>query len=136
MGIKTTMTLMIITPEADRIHMALMVAATSAAMGQKTNLFFSKGALTAITEGGWQTMQCSHGIKANEMDSAQIDKGIGDYSVLIDGLAAMDVRFMACETGLREMNLTHSDLITRVPIDITGLATLIEQGRGGDWLTF
>jgi len=134
--IVTPMTILMISPFAERLHMGLMAAATAAAMGRRVTVFFSKGGVGAIRQGGWQSLKSSEGTPAPVMDAEQVEKGIGDYSVLIDALAAMDVRFIACETALREQGLTVSDLISRPCVDIGGLAQLLEAGSGGDWLTF
>ncbi len=130
------MTLLVMSAEAERLHMALMVGATAAAMGRPVTYFFSKGAIRFLTPGGWADMRTSTGHPAPSMDSDLDSKGIADSSVLMDGLAALDVRIVACETALREHGLEAVDLIKRPAVEVSGLADIIEKGAGGDWLTF
>ncbi|WP_308910847.1 DsrE family protein [Pseudokordiimonas caeni] len=130
------MTLMVISPFAERIHMALMTGATAAAIGLPVTFFFSKGAIHALRKGGWETLTTSDGRKVPDMDNAQDEKGLADFSVLIDALAALEARFVACENAMTEEGLTADDLITRPAIELSGLADIIEKGHGGDWLTF
>jgi len=133
---RSPMTLMVISPEADRIHMALMVGATAAAMGRPVCFFFSKGAIKFLVNDGWASLKSSIGIEAPLMDAALEEKGVADSALLMDGLNALDVRFVACETALREYNIDHAAIISRPAVEISGLADIIEKGEGGDWLTF
>jgi intracellular sulfur oxidation DsrE/DsrF family protein len=70
------------------------------------------------------------------MDAELIAKGIADSTVLLDGLAALDARFVACETALREHDIDAATLTTRPAVEVSGLADILEKGAGGDWLTF
>lgn len=130
------MTLMMISAEAERIHMALMTGATAAAMGRPVTFFFSKAAVKFLLPDGWAHLRTSTGVPAPSMDKALDAKGVADCGVLMDGLAALDVRMVACETGLREHDIEAVDLITRPAVEVSGLADIIEKGAGGDWLTF
>lgn len=130
------MTLMLISADAERLHMALMTGATAAAMGRPVTFFFSKSAAKFLTPDGWASIKTASGVTGPEMDAALIEKGIADASVLLDGLAALDVRFVACETALMEHNIEPTGLILRPAVEISGLADIIEKGTGGDWLTF
>ena len=130
------MTLMMISAEAERIHMALMTGATAAAMGRPVTFFFSKAAVKFLLPDGWAGLRTSTGVPAPSMDKALDAKGVADSSVLMDGLAALDVRMVACETGLREHDIEAINLITRPAVEVSGLADIIEKGAGGDWLTF
>jgi peroxiredoxin family protein len=130
------MTLMVISPDAERIHMALMMGATASAMGRPVTFFFSKSATPFLTEGGWAQLKTQAGVSGPAMDTALEDKGVADSGILMDGLAALDARFLVCEAALREHDLDVTSLITRPAVEIAGLAEIIEKGQGGDWLTF
>ncbi len=134
--VRRPMTLVVISPEADRIHMALMMGATAAAMGQQTCFFFSKTAVKFLTAEGWALLKTSEGQMALEMDRKLDSVGVADKELLMDGLAALDVRFVVCESALREHGIDTAELITRPAVEISGLADIIEKGSGGDWLTF
>ncbi|MCJ9430003.1 DsrE family protein [Kordiimonas marina] len=130
------MTLMVISPIADRIHMALMTGATAAAMGRPVTFFFSKGAVKFLSEENRTGIIASNTMPLATMDAMLDEKGIADSALLLDGLAAMEARFIACETAIREYDIDPATLITRPAIEIGGLAPIIEEGEGGDWLTF
>ncbi len=134
--IRRPMTLIMISADADKIHMGLMLGATAAAMGRPVTYFFSKGATVFLTNKGWDTMRACDGTEALKMDIKLDEQGIADTGLLLDGLAALDVRFVACETGLRENDFDHADVVTRPAVEISGLADILEKGEGGDWLTF
>ena len=129
-------TLMVISPEADKIHMALMTGATAAAMGRPVTYFFSKGAIVFLQTGGWAKLKASSGTTAPEMDAALEESGVADSGLLLEGLAALNVRFVACETALREYGIDHAEITLRPAVEISGLADILEKGEGGDWLTF
>ncbi len=133
---KRPMTLMVLSADADRIHMALMTGATASAMGRPVTFFFSKGAAAFLTRDGWSALATAAGVAAPEMDRTLEEKGIADSAVLLDGLAALSARFLVCETALREHDIEPADLMTRPAVEIGGLAQIIESGEGGDWLTF
>ena len=113
-----------------------MTGATAAAMGRPVTFFFSKAAACFLTEGGWAEFRTTTGHPAPTMDQTLEAKGVADTSVLLDGLAALDVRFVACETALREHDIDAVDLVKRPAVEVSGLADVIEKGAGGDWLTF
>ncbi len=135
-AMRRPLTMMMISPYADYIHMALMTGATAAAMGRPVTYFFSKGAIKFLREEGWVNLKTSEGIEAPAMDSALEEKGVADSGLLIDGLNALEVRFVACETALREHGIDPVTLIKRPAVEISGLADILEKGEGGDWLTF
>jgi len=130
------MTLMVISAEADKIHMALMTGATAAAMGKPVTYFFSKSAIIFLTHEGWASLKTSDGTEAPVMDASLEEKGVADSGLLMDGLNALNVRFIACETALREHDIDHAQIVTRPAVEISGLADIIEKGENGDWLTF
>ncbi len=130
------MTLMVISGDPERIHMALMMGATASAMGRPVAFFFSKSATPFLTEGGWAALKTAAGATGPEMDAVLEEKGVADSGILMDGLAALDARFLVCEAALREHGIDVTSLITRPAVEIAGLAEIIEKGHGGDWLTF
>ncbi|MBL4640102.1 MAG: DsrE family protein [Kordiimonadaceae bacterium] len=135
-NIRRPMTLLMISPLADTIHMALMIGATTAAIGRPVTYFFSKSAIKFLTEGGWDQLKSSDGATGPEMDATLESKGVADSALLLDGLNALDVRFVACETAIREHDIDVTTLVKRPAVEISGLADILEKGEGGDWLTF
>ena len=135
-NIRRPLTLIMISPLADTLHMALMTGATAAAIGRPVTYFFSKGAIKFLTEGGWKSLKTSDGVSGPDMDLALESKGVADSVLLLDGLNALDVRFVACETALREHDIDVATLVKRPAVEVSGLADILEKGEGGDWLTF
>lgn len=135
-AIKHPMTLIMMSGEAERIHMALMFGATAAAVGRPVTFFFSKNAVRFLQTDGWALLKTVDGQSGPEMDAALIGKGVADSTVLLDGLAALDARFVACETALREHDIDPVTLVKRPAVEVSGLADILEKGAGGDWLTF
>jgi len=135
-SLKRTMTLMVISGDPERIHMALMMGATASAMGRPVTFFFSKSATPFLTNDGWTALKTGAGATGPEMDAVLDEKGVADSGILMDGLAALDARFLVCEAALRERGIDVTALITRPAVEIAGLAEIIEKGQGGDWLTF
>lgn len=133
---KRPMTLLMISADAERVHMALMTGATASAMGRPVTFFFSKAAVRFVVQAGWATMHTSGGVPAPEMDAELEARGVADAAVLLDGIAALNVRFVVCDSALREHDIDPAMLITRPQVEIAGLAEIIEKGEGGDWLTF
>ena len=130
------LTLLMISPLADRLHMGLMMGATAAATGRPVTYFFSKGAVQFLAQGGWESLKTEAGVPAPEMDADLDTKGVADSALLLEGLSALNARFIACETALREYDIDTGDLLTRPPVEVSGLADILEKGEGGDWLTF
>ncbi|MBL4836075.1 MAG: DsrE family protein [Kordiimonadaceae bacterium] len=135
-NIRRPMTFIMISPLADTLHMALMTGATAAATGRPVTYFFAKGAIKFLTEGGWGSLKTSAGVSGPDMDLALESKGVADSELLLDGLNALDVRFVACETALREHDIDVATLVKRPAVEVSGLADILEKGEGGDWLTF
>ncbi len=122
--------------DADRVHMALMTAASAAAMGKSVILYFAKSGAKVITTDGWSNLKSSCGKTSSEMDANLESKGVADFSILIDALAALDVSFYVCDSAIAEHEINAEDIILRPRVDVGGLTSLIQSGSGGDWLTF
>lgn len=125
-----------ISGDVERIHMALMVGATAAAVGRPVTYFFSKSAIRFLCTDGWASLKNADGQTGPEMDAILAEHGVADSSLLIDGLAALDARFVACESALREKDVDLASLVSRPSVEVSGIADILEKGEGGDWLTF
>lgn len=132
---RSPLTLIIISPVLDRIHMALMMGATAAATGRPTHFFFSKGAVQFLSEARG-TLKAENGMPLSDYDAALMAKDVADTSVLLDGLAALNVSFLVCETALAEHGIDATTLLQRPSVEITGIAVVLDSGAGGDFITF
>lgn len=134
--VQVPLTIMIITDDLERFHMALMLGATAAAVGRPVTCFFSKRAALLLLKDGRENMQASSGASGTDMDAELDAKGIADTELLLEGLSSLNARFVACETAIKEHDIDLLDLITRPQVEISGLADILEKGTGGDWMTF
>ena len=130
------LTLLMLSGCPEKIHMALMFGATAAAVGRPVTYFFSKSGIAFITKDGWQGLKTADGQTGPEMDAHLEEIGVADSGLLLAGIAALDVRFVACESALREHAIDVEQIVRRPPIEISGLADVMEKGAGGDWMTF
>ena len=135
-AIKRPMTIMFVSGSTDHIHMGLMTAATASAMGRPVTLFFSKSAVKAVLEGGWPALCDADGKDAGALGESQEAQGIASFEMLMEALGALSARFIACETAIAEQGDALTPFLRSPIIETGGLATLIEEGTGGDWLTF
>ncbi len=123
----------------DRVHYALIMAASAAAIDKPVTLFFTMGACRALEKGKdggeppWRAMPLSEGGgTGGELDDSFRAKGIGGFEELLDSCVEMGVRFMVCETGLRAMGLDRDDLGHDITIDEGGVVGfLTDASRHG-----
>jgi uncharacterized protein len=124
----------------DRVHYALSIASTVAALERPATLFVTLAASRALlTEDdagrpGWAALPVSADLAEPEVaDGAMLDarnraRGVAGFEELLAACVGLGVEFMACEMGLRALDLAASRLRQDVPIRPGGLATLLGQG--------
>lgn len=131
------LTIQILSYEAEKIHQALLTAASAASMGRKVYLYFTKSAAKVLqTQNGWQDCPAAPYINTQAMDDKLGACGIADFDLLMTGLASMAVDFCISEEALKEFDLDPLTLRTNPPIQISALSSILAHGRGGDWITF
>lgn len=105
-----------------RVHYALAIAASAAAVGRPATLFFTMEALWALeAEQGWRALPGA------EADARLAAAGCADFETLVASCAELGVAFMACEMGLKAIGLPRARLRGDVTIAEGGLATLLMQ---------
>ncbi|WP_051013578.1 hypothetical protein [Pararhodospirillum photometricum] len=92
----------------ERVHHALVLAATAAALGRPTALFFTMSGCTTVTRDtdgtpGWHrlTPTPSHPSAAAE-DAALKARGVADLETLLTSVVALGGAVLVCEAGLPE----------------------------------
>ena len=114
-----------------RVHYALVLASSAAAIGKPATLFFTHQALSALgaadAEGvpGWRRLAADAESDGGAADDAWRARGVGGFEELLAACVEMGVRFIACEMGLRVMGMTADDLRADVPIEMAGVVTLL-----------
>lgn len=121
----------------DKIHYALAIASTAAALNRPTTLFLTLGALPAFSctaqAPGWHTMPISGEFTARGIaDGAALDdayrmRGIGGFEELLAACLALDVQFMVCDMGLRALALEGVALRSDLTAKPGGLASIMAQ---------
>ena len=114
-----------------RVHYALAMASAAAAINRPVTLFFTMGAIRALTKpvkGGWGALPVTddtgHGTGAAQ-DAAMGEKGLATFEELLAACVAFKVTVMVCEMGLRAVDLTLGDLRTDVPYREGGIVSFL-----------
>lgn len=127
------LSLLVLSEAFERVHYALVLASSAAAIGRPVRVFFagpSVRALCAAADGGasgWRRLPAAGGAMAGTIDDAYADKGIATFEVLLDACVELGVRFMVCEMALRAAGLDRADLRADVPIAVAGAVTLLAE---------
>ena len=127
---RRTLSLMVISGQPERLHMALMSATAAAATGRPVLVFAAKSAVTAFKSGGWDALGGA------AYDAGLLDKGVADFRVLMDAVKSMDVRFVICDQAMLEHGMTPGDLDPALSASVGGLAGVFEKVPTADWMTF
>jgi peroxiredoxin family protein len=124
----------------ERVHYALAIATTAAALDRPVTLFVTLAGLRAfLTEDaagrpGWAGLPlgaelAEPGLSDGEaLDGRYRARGIGGFEELLEGCGALGVEIMICEMGLRGLALDATRLRRDLPIRAGGLATLLAKG--------
>ena len=120
---------------ADKVHYALAMASAAAAIGIPATLFFTMGATRALVDGsgtpGWAAMTAGDGRRGAELDADYRARGVAAFEELIEACAALGVRVMVCEMGLRAMEIAREDLRDDLDIAEGGLVTFFSDAGDG-----
>jgi peroxiredoxin family protein len=123
----------------DKIHYAFAMASAAAAVNIPACLFFTMGAIHALVDAdgqpGWADMTASDGRTGRLLDDDYQDQGVATFDELIEACAALGVRIMVCEMGLRAVNLTRENLRDDLEIAEGGLVTFYSDA-GDSPITF
>jgi len=116
----------------DKVHYALVLASGAAAIGRPVTLFFTMLACKALMKPGadgkpgWAAMPLSDTPGDGESrDADYAERKVATFEELLDACAAMGVRFLVCEMGLRAHGLEREDLRDDIPIDEGGVVTFL-----------
>jgi len=134
----------------EHVHYALATASAARAIGRSVVLFFTQGALRALTRdaagrGGWETMPAD----GQSVDDAFATRGlgnagggasrdarfkeqrVGDFETLLSACVELGVRFIVCEMGLRAQGIDPGTLRNDVPFETAGIVTLLDATPPG-----
>ena len=118
--------LVVLSGEWARVHYALMMASSAAAIDRPVTLFVTMDAVPLLEAGeGWRRLAGAEG------DAALKARNVADTETLLEACAAMDVTIMVCEAGLKARDVASADLRDELGIAVTGLVTFYQSVGAG-----
>lgn len=133
----TKLSAVVYSGDADKVHYALVMASAAAAVDTPATLFFTMEACRALVPGGWAAMRRSSGTGTGaDLDATHIRGGIGRFEELLAACAALGVRFIVCEMGLKAVGLSFAELRTDVVIEQAGVVTFLNDAEPGGMSLF
>ncbi len=127
--------------EFERVHYALVLAASAAAVGTPATLFFTMQACDALLKplpdgsAAWRGMPARGAATAGDADDAFARLGVATFEELLTSCVQLGVSFLVCEMGLRAMELGSASLRDDVPLTVTGAVSfLADASRDGAML--
>lgn len=123
-----------------RVHYALSMAAAAAATNRPATLFFTMGALRALTkDDGWKALpagDAAPGKTGAEQDAAMAARKLATFDELLAACVAFKVKIMVCEMGLRAVGLTKADLRADLAVEDGGIVTFLSDAAAGGAMLF
>ena len=118
----------------DRVHYALVLAASALAINIPVTLFFTMWGCRALLrpgadgQPGWAAMSVSEpGITPAALDAGFQERGVGTFEELLQACIELGARFIVCESGLLGAGLDAAGLREDVPIEIAGAVTFLRD---------
>jgi predicted peroxiredoxin len=112
---------MLLSREHERAHFAFMLAAGAAAMGRSVVIFATNGGLHGLCH-DWS------GLSGSARDAGLRDRGVAGLDELRGACAALGVRLLACDAGLRSEDIGPERLLDGV--EIAGVVTFLSEANG------
>ena len=129
----------------DKVHYALAMASSAAALDMPVTLFFTMDACVALmmsadgNQPGWHALPVSNtgdGATGIDRDSQFQTQKIATFEDLLAACVELDVTFMVCEMGLKARHLSAEDLRTDIPVEPGGLVTFLSNATKDGSIVF
>lgn len=129
------LSLVVFSGDYARAHYALAAAAAAAAIGRPATLFFTMEAARALAAdggegGGWRALPGA------EADAALRARGVAGFEELLESCAALGVRFLVCEMGLRAIGMAPEALRGDLGAAVAGLVTFLNDAEADGAMLF
>ncbi len=118
----------------EKVHYALVLAASAAAIGRPATLFFTMEGCRALLEAGpdgmpaWRHLPRDTGAgEGGDVDDGYAAAGVATFEELLMACVEMGVRFMVCEMGMRALGLDRAALRDDVPMQDGGVVTFLND---------
>jgi len=122
--------LVVLSGEWARVHYALMMASSAAAIDRPVTLFVTMDAVPLLEAGeGWRRLAGAEG------DDALKDRKVADIETLLEACVALDVTIMVCEAGLKARDVSPAALREDLGVETTGLVTFYQAVGAGQIVT-
>lgn len=128
-----TLSIVVFSGDFERVHYALVMASAAAAIGRRATLFFTMEASRALLKPGPNGQDAWRG---GEKDRAYVENGIAGFEELLQSCAALGVRFLVCEMGLRALNIGRGDLRDDLGIEEGGVVTFLNDASAKGSMVF
>ncbi len=120
-----------------RVHYAFVLASAAAATNRQVTLLFSGRALHALARGdGWTRLDGDAAGDAAAQEAALAARGLATLQELRGACADLGVRFLACELGLRSLDLFADSLDPALNIEVAGVVTFLETAPNAGCVLF
>ncbi len=133
-----------------RIHYALVMAASQAALGRGAILFFTMEAVAALrrpagtgADAAWRSLPAGEGGRAvdgcrtaGELDDRFRERGTATFEELVTSAAEIGVQFWVCEMGLKALGIKADELRDDLGIEVSGMVSLLRATPAGAALVF
>ncbi len=131
----------------EKVHYALVLAASAAAIGRPTTLFFTMEGCRALLKPGadgaaaWRHLPRDASAGAGDGEGGDVDDGyaaagVATFEELLMACVEMGVQFMVCEMGLRAMGLERASLRDDVPMMEGGVVTFLNDASSDGAMLF
>ena len=133
-----TLSLVVYSGEYDKVHYALVLASSALALGSRATLFFTMDGCRALVKPdssgapAWRRLALSQSTNKGFRDGGAMDDDfkrhrLADFEQLLAACVELGVRVIVCELGLKARGLAAENLRADIPIEIAGVATLLED---------
>ena len=122
----------------DKVHYALVMASAAAAIGTPATLFFTMDACQALMrDDGWKAMPLSDGDgNGAGRDADYAASKVATFDELLSACAALNVRFLICEMGLRARGMDRAGMRDDVEIEEGGVVTFLMDASSDGAMIF
>lgn len=136
-GARSALGIIVHSGDVERVHYALALASSAAAVNMHAILFFTMGGIRTLLRDrmglpGWHALGSGEsGLSPDARESALRERGVATFEDLLNACVELGVMFMVCEMGLRVTGLSRDDLRADIPYVEGGIVTMLRQTEDG-----
>jgi peroxiredoxin family protein len=126
------LSIVVISGDFERVHYALVLAASAVAVNLPVTLFFTMGGVRVLLKPGadgtpgWHALGPGEdGTTAAETDRQFAERKVATFDELLESCAALGARFTVCEMGLQAKGIAVDELRDDITLEITGAVTFL-----------